>query len=43
MPENHRVYTGSKVGSVTAVAEAPHWEIDVDAITDLDGNYMPDL
>jgi hypothetical protein len=43
VPDRHHVYTGSKIGSITAAADAPHWEMDIDAVPHLDGTYMPDF
>jgi hypothetical protein len=43
-PAAHKVYTGSKVGSVsTVVSDPPHWEIDIDAITDLNDDPKPNI
>ena len=42
-PEQHRVHLGSGVRGDSAAANGLHLELDIDAIKDLDGNYLANL
>jgi hypothetical protein len=42
-PEQHRVHLGSGVRGDSASAHGLHLQLDIDAIKDLDGNYLANL
>ena len=43
MPEQHRVHTGKGVRGNSSAAIGWHLELDIDALKDLDGTYLPNF